>query len=113
MTVEYRKGFRYPNLEDEPPADSLALFIEGIPVFKIWHAAPVKVEGSCLDGTCRHIGLGAALDCSRPHADVFISGWKLGSSLCARRWSPRKDKCGAGPMPIPMDSCLLKESAHG
>ncbi len=57
MFIEYRKGSRYPNPEDEPPADSLALFIEGIPVFKIWYAAPVEVERSCLDGTCTHIGL--------------------------------------------------------
>ncbi len=38
-------------------ADSLALLIEGIPIFKMWYAAPVEVERSLPDSTCTHIGL--------------------------------------------------------
>jgi hypothetical protein len=36
MFLEYARGSRYPHPEDEPPGDSLALFIEGMPIFKMW-----------------------------------------------------------------------------
>ena len=55
--VTYEVGSHYREPDEEPPVDSVGLFIEGIPIYKIWYAAPVDVECSCLEGTCTHIGL--------------------------------------------------------
>ncbi len=44
MFIEYSRDTQYPYPEDEPSADSLALFIEGIPIFKMWYVAPVEVH---------------------------------------------------------------------
>jgi hypothetical protein len=57
MIIEYLKGSRYPDPSEEPPIDSIGLFIEAIPVFKIWYAPPVDFERDCLDSSCSHIGL--------------------------------------------------------
>ena len=57
MFIEYSRDARYPHPEEEPPGDSLALFIEGIPIFKIWYAEPVQLERALLDSTCTHLGL--------------------------------------------------------
>ena len=55
--IEYTRDSRYPYPEDEPAGDSLALFIETTPIFKLWYSAPVEMERSLLDSTCTHISL--------------------------------------------------------
>lgn len=57
MFVEYKVGSRYREPDEEPPVDSVGLFLEGIPIYKIWYAPPLDVELACLEGTCTHIGL--------------------------------------------------------
>jgi hypothetical protein len=55
--VEYAVGERYRDPSEEPPGDGGLLFIEGIPIYKIWYAPPLEVERVALAGTCTHIGL--------------------------------------------------------
>jgi hypothetical protein len=55
--ITYARNEPYPQPEDEPPGDSVGLFLEGIPTFKIWLAPPVDLERDLLDSTCTHIGL--------------------------------------------------------
>jgi hypothetical protein len=55
--ITYARNEPYPQSGDEPPGDSVGLFLEGIPTFKIWFAPPVDLERDLLDSTCTHIGL--------------------------------------------------------
>jgi hypothetical protein len=57
MFVEYNVGTRYRQPDEEPPMDAAALFMESIPIYKLWYAAPVDVERELLAGQCTHIGL--------------------------------------------------------
>ncbi len=57
MILQYGIGSKYPLPDPTPPVDSVALFIEAIPVFKIWYAPPLDFEHDALAGTCTHIGL--------------------------------------------------------
>lgn len=57
MLTHYKINSPYPYPEEQPPADVAGLFLESIPVFKLWYEAPVDVEYACLKGVCTHIGL--------------------------------------------------------
>jgi hypothetical protein len=70
-------------IQDEPPADSLALFIEDVPIFKIWYAAPVEVSIACwtalvrISAWCRLTLFRVACRC------FYFRMTSGGSSLCA------------------------------
>jgi hypothetical protein len=55
--IQYEVNTRYPRPNEEPSGDVVGLFLEGVPIFKLWLAAPIKVELACLRGVCTHIGL--------------------------------------------------------
>ncbi len=57
MYIHYEVNARYPNPDEQPPGDVVGLFLEAIPIFKLWFAAPIDVERACLKGICTHIGL--------------------------------------------------------
>jgi|GEM_PF-5440780 len=57
MHTHYSVDTPYPRPADQPPDDVVGLFLEGVPIFKLWCAAPVRVERASLKGTCTHIGL--------------------------------------------------------
>jgi hypothetical protein len=57
MYTEYEIDAPYPRPDDQPSGDATGLCLEGVPIFKLWCAAPVRVERACLAGKCTHIGL--------------------------------------------------------
>lgn len=57
MYIQYEVNATYPHPDEAPPGDVVGLFLEGVPIFKLWFAAPLDVELVCLRGICTHIGL--------------------------------------------------------
>jgi hypothetical protein len=57
MFIRYEVNSRYPRPDDAPPGDAVGLFLEDVPIFKIWFGAPLGVKLACLKGVCTHIGL--------------------------------------------------------
>jgi hypothetical protein len=56
--TKYRKNKPYEGREDEPTADSISLSLdEGVPIYRLWLAPPVKVEHDCLKGPWTHFAL--------------------------------------------------------